>query len=93
MNRTPPSAGLPFAKMHGAGNDFVVIDSRRVGGAQVTAALAQVLGDRHRGVGFDQLAELRAGTDADVTLDFWNADGSMAEACGNATRIAAGAAI
>ncbi len=89
MNRTPPSAGLPFAKMHGAGNDFVVIDSRRVDGAQVTAALARGLGDRHRGVGFDQLAELRAGTDADVTLDFWNADGTMAGACGNATRCVA----
>ena len=89
MNRMTPPAGLAFAKMHGAGNDFVVIDSRRVGGARVTAALARALGDRHRGVGFDQLAELRDGVDADVTLDFWNADGTMAGACGNATRCVA----
>ena len=89
MNRMIPPEGLPFAKMHGAGNDFVVIDSRGAGGVRVTAALARALGDRHRGVGFDQLAELRAGEGADLTLDFWNADGTMAGACGNATRCAA----
>lgn len=83
---TPPS--LTFRKMHGAGNDFVVIDSR--GREPVTTpALARALGDRHRGVGFDQLAELRTGDDADFILDFWNADGTMAGACGNATRCVA----
>jgi diaminopimelate epimerase len=78
--------GLPFMKMHGAGNDFVVIDSRGRGGAVVTAALAHALGDRNRGVGFDQLAEIRETEGADFVLDFWNADGSRAGACGNATR-------
>lgn len=81
-------AGLPFMKMHGAGNDFVVIDSRGRG-PQVTAALARALGDRHRGVGFDQLAELHGGGAGVVLLDFWNADGSRAGACGNATRCVA----
>jgi diaminopimelate epimerase len=76
---------LRFRKMHGLGNDFVVIDARR-GGAPMTAALARALGDRHRGVGFDQLAVLRDGGEADVTVDYWNADGSRAAACGNATR-------
>lgn len=81
---------LPFMKMHGAGNDFVVIDSRGRG-AVVTAGLAQALGDRHRGVGFDQLAEIRddASGTADFALDFWNSDGSMTGACGNATRCVA----
>lgn len=81
---------LPFMKMHGAGNDFVIIDSRGRG-AVVTAALARALGDRHRGVGFDQLAEIRddTGGTADFALDFWNSDGSMAGACGNATRCVA----
>jgi diaminopimelate epimerase len=75
--------------MHGAGNDFVVIDSRQRG-AVVTAALARAVGDRHRGVGFDQLAEIRDGSDgADIDLDFWNSDGTMAGACGNATRCVA----
>ena len=72
-------------KMHGAGNDFVVIDSRGRE-AVVTAALARALGDRHRGVGFDQLAEIRDVSGADFALDFWNSDGSRAGACGNATR-------
>ena len=77
--------GLPFMKMHGAGNDFVVIDSRGRE-AVVTPALARALGDRNRGVGFDQLAEIRDSEAADFALDFWNNDGSRAGACGNATR-------
>lgn len=79
------SPGLGFLKMHGAGNDFVVIDSRGRG-AVTTPALAQALGDRHRGVGFDQLAEIRDSDEADFALDFWNSDGSRSGACGNATR-------
>lgn len=77
--------GLRFMKMHGAGNDFVVIDSRGRD-AVTTSALARALGDRHRGVGFDQLAEIRDAAGADFGLDFWNSDGSRAGACGNATR-------
>ncbi|MEH6835975.1 MAG: diaminopimelate epimerase [Falsihalocynthiibacter arcticus] len=76
---------LPFMKMHGLGNDFVVIDSR--GRAPVvTPALARALGHRHLGVGFDQLAEILDSKDSDVELVFYNADGSTAGACGNATR-------
>lgn len=81
-------SGLPFMKMHGLGNDFVVIDSRGRG-AVTTAALARALGDRNRGVGFDQLAEIRDADDADIALDFWNSDGTRAGACGNATRCVA----
>ena len=77
--------GLPFMKMHGAGNDFVIIDSRGRE-AVTTPELARALGDRNRGVGFDQLAEIRSATEADFALDFWNNDGSRAGACGNATR-------
>ncbi len=84
MNRTS-SPGLGFMKMHGAGNDFVIIDSRG-SGAVMTPALARSLGDRNRGVGFDQLAEIRSSDVADFALDFWNNDGTEAEACGNATR-------
>ncbi len=72
-------------KMHGLGNDFVVIDQRD-GDAVVNAALAKALGDRHRGVGFDQLAVLTTPVDADIALTFYNSDGSTAGACGNATR-------
>ncbi|MGV8988570.1 MAG: diaminopimelate epimerase [Cypionkella sp.] len=85
MNSTDSPTGLAFMKMHGAGNDFVVIDSRGRE-AVVTSALARALGDRNRGVGFDQLAEIRSAQGADFALDFWNSDGSRAGACGNATR-------
>ena len=76
---------LPFRKMHGLGNDFVVIDSRQ-GIDPMTPALARAIGDRHRGVGFDQLAVILSDADAFASLVFWNSDGSTAGACGNATR-------
>jgi diaminopimelate epimerase len=85
MMDTQPQTGLPFMKMHGAGNDFVVIDSRGRG-AVMTSGLAKALGDRNRGVGFDQLAEITDSDEADFKLVFWNSDGSQAGACGNATR-------
>jgi diaminopimelate epimerase len=85
MKQNTSSRGLAFLKMHGLGNDFVVIDSRGRG-AVVTRALARALGDRNRGIGFDQLAEIRDAKGADFSLDFWNSDGSRAGACGNATR-------
>ena len=78
---------LPFMKMHGLGNDFVILDSRGRE-AMTTPTLARALGDRHRGVGFDQLAELR-GDSGRYFLDFWNSDGTRAGACGNATRCVA----
>jgi diaminopimelate epimerase len=80
---------LRFLKMHGLGNDFVVIDARGAGAGPVTPALARALGDRHRGIGFDQLAVIRDDPGAAAAVDFWNADGSEADACGNATRCVA----
>jgi len=72
-------------KMHGLGNDFVVIDGRDHLVA-MTPSLAAALADRHRGVGFDQLAVIGEAADADLALTFFNADGSLSAACGNATR-------
>ena len=79
-----PDTTLPFMKMHGLGNDFVVIDARARAVA-VTPALAQAIAHRHFGVGFDQLAVISRG-DGDAHLTFYNADGSTSAACGNATR-------
>jgi diaminopimelate epimerase len=80
-------SGLTFRKMHGAGNDFVVLDQR--GGTMVIPVeLARALGDRNRGVGFDQLAIL-SGAPGSYRLAFMNPDGSTAGACGNATRCVA----
>jgi diaminopimelate epimerase len=90
MQQTSP---LRFHKMHGLGNDFVVIDERGAATSRVTAALARALADRHRGVGFDQLAVISDAADADLRLTFWNADGSRSAACGNATRCIARAVM
>ena len=76
--------GLPFMKMHGLGNDFVVVDAR-ARSVEITPGLARAIGDRHRGIGFDQLAVIRQGA-GDAHLEFWNSDGTTAAACGNATR-------
>lgn len=73
----------PFMKMHGLGNDFVVVDARQHD-LSVSAGLVRALADRHRGVGFDQLAVLEPANG--LTITFYNADGSQSAACGNATR-------
>ncbi len=80
--RTP---GLPFMKMHGLGNDFVVIDLRH-GIEMPDAATIAAIADRHFGVGFDQLATISHDDRADARLVFFNSDGSRSAACGNATR-------
>jgi diaminopimelate epimerase len=80
---------LPFRKMHGLGNDFVVLDARAAP-LSLDAAQVRRIGDRHRGVGFDQLVTLeRDPAGADLFIRFHNADGSEAGACGNGTRCAA----
>ncbi len=79
--------GLAFLKMHGLGNDFVVVDAR--GRANpMTPALARAIGHRHFGIGFDQLALIRDKGPV-VAVDYWNSDGTLSDACGNATRCVA----
>src|SRR5579859_3345065 len=83
-------AALDFRKMHGLGNDFVVLDAReRV--IPMSPRLAQSIADRHTGIGFDQLVVLERPRRAEATLfmRILNADGSEAGACGNATRCVA----
>lgn len=88
MSNSKPHSLMPFVKMHGLGNDFVIVETRGAP-ARMTPKLARALGDRHRGVGYDQLAEIRDSASADIALDFWNADGTVSGACGNATRCVA----
>ncbi|TMV10846.1 diaminopimelate epimerase [Arenibacterium halophilum] len=76
--------GLPFMKMHGLGNDFVVLDWRAQA-SEASGALVAAIADRHFGVGFDQLAVMSA-RDGGTHLTFYNSDGSQSAACGNATR-------
>lgn len=82
--------GLRFSKMHGAGNDFVIIDLRD-GKTRLDLALVQALADRRTGVGFDQLLTIEAPTSADAVARYgiWNSDGSPAQQCGNGARCVA----
>lgn len=82
MSRT-----LPFVKMHGLGNDFLVIDAREET-LDLSPEAIRLLADRRLGVGFDQLVAIAPSTTADAKLLFFNADGSEAGACGNGTRCA-----
>ena len=77
---------VPFIKMHGLGNDFVVLDGRSAALPQVDAALAMALADRRTGIGCDQLILLEPSSSADFRMRIFNPDGSEVEACGNATR-------
>ncbi|MDD2878125.1 MAG: diaminopimelate epimerase [Acidiphilium sp.] len=79
---------LPFVKMHGAGNDFVVLDTR-AHALTLTASQAAALADRRRGVGCDQIILIEPDPTADAFMRILNADGSESGACGNATRCVA----
>jgi diaminopimelate epimerase len=81
---------IPFLKMHGLGNDFVVLDARAVP-IDLPVARRRAIADRRLGVGCDQLIVLEPPTDkdADVFMRIYNPDGGEAGACGNATRCVA----
>jgi diaminopimelate epimerase len=76
---------LAFTNMHGAGNDFVVLDGIR-DALPALEPLAQRLGDRHFGIGFDQLLVVRPSRAADFRMEIYNADGSQVEMCANGIR-------
>lgn len=82
--------GIPFTKMHGLGNDFVVLDARERALALGSDA-ARAIADRHRGVGCDQILILEKPKDerASAFMRIRNADGGEAEACGNGARCVA----
>jgi len=78
---------IPFRKMHGLGNDFIVFDARTRPLA-LSPAQARALADRHTGIGADTIAVIvpSPGGDVDVAVRFINADGGEMTTCGNATR-------
>ncbi len=76
---------IPFLKMHGAGNDFVVIDNRN-DDIRIDASAAAKIAERRFGVGCDQLVVMGKADDADVRMVIFNSDGGEVAACGNATR-------
>jgi diaminopimelate epimerase len=77
---------VPFIKMHGLGNDFVVLDGRTQPLPPMTGTLAAALADRKTGIGCDQLLVLEPSEVADLRMRIFNADGGEVEACGNASR-------
>lgn len=78
-------AELPFTKMHGAGNDFVVLDGL-AHAVPPLERLAERIADRHFGVGCDQILVIRSSRIADFRMDIYDADGSQVEMCGNGIR-------
>lgn len=82
--------GLRFSKMHGLGNDFVIIDCRAQPLA-LNANAIRLLGDRHFGVGFDQMLTIEPARDASCAFAYgvWNTDGTLAGQCGNGLRCVA----
>lgn len=90
MAASKPVAVLRFSKMHGAGNDFVMIDLRD-GTPPPTPEIAAKLADRHAGVGCDQIITIEAprveGSVASYRI--WNSDGSTSQQCGNGARCVA----
>ena len=84
-------ANLPFTKMHGLGNDFIVIDHLGGSSQKIGPELARVLCDRRFGVGADQVLWLKPAQDlsCDARMEILNADGTSAEMCGNGIRAVA----
>jgi diaminopimelate epimerase len=79
---------LAFVKMHGAGNDFVMIDGRQLPPAGLAAPRIAALCDRRRGVGGDGLIIVAPARDHDFAMTYYNADGGEADMCGNGARCA-----
>jgi diaminopimelate epimerase len=80
---------LNFSKMHGLGNDFVIIDQRDKNNTTLSARQIRHIADRNFGIGCDQLILVQTTEKADAEILIFNADGSTADACGNATRCVA----
>lgn len=79
---------IQFTKMHGLGNDFIVIDAINQS-IVMDKTLVRVLADRHLGIGFDQLLLVEKSHNADFACRIFNADGTLAEQCGNGIRCVA----
>jgi diaminopimelate epimerase len=81
---------LRFTKMHGIGNDFVIVDCRRQPLGLSAAQIARI-GDRHLGIGFDQLLTIEPARDPSCAFRYgiYNSDGSSAQQCGNGVRCVA----
>ncbi|MEP0191299.1 MAG: diaminopimelate epimerase [Erythrobacter sp.] len=80
---------VPFIKMHGLGNDFVVLDARADTLPIIAPTTARALADRREGIGCDQVIVLEPSDSAAFRMRIFNSDGGEVEACGNASRAVA----
>lgn len=80
---------VEFTKMHGLGNDFVILDARKAELPEISRRLAAALANRRTGIGCDQLIRLDPSACADLRMRIYNSDGGEVEACGNAARAVA----
>ncbi len=85
MSKTTSYQGTPFLKMHGIGNDFVILDARAHGFSLGSKAM-QGIANRRTGVGCDQLLLIEPSKEADAFMRIYNADGSEVGQCGNGIR-------
>src|SRR5687767_13619937 len=81
----PRMPSIPFRKMNGLGNDFVILDARKMV-LPVDQESARAIADRNSGIGCDQLIVLEKSPRADVRMRIWNNSGDEVESCGNASR-------
>ncbi|MCH8112816.1 MAG: diaminopimelate epimerase, partial [Proteobacteria bacterium] len=81
-------ARTPFTKMHGLGNDFVVIDARAQPDppARLSGGGARAIADRRHGIGCDQVIVIERASGADAFMRIFNSDGGEVGACGNGAR-------
>ena len=89
MHRCATVMRTPFIKMHGLGNDFVVLDARKNPLPAITERFASAIADRHTGIGCDQMIVLESSETQAFKMRIFNSDGGEVEACGNATRAVA----
>ena len=88
MGHMSGPATIPFRKMNGLGNDFVILDAR-VQPIKITTEIARRMADRSQGIGCDQVIVLEPSEKADTFMRIYNSDGSEVGACGNAARCVA----
>lgn len=89
MHRCAVVMRVPFVKMHGLGNDFVVLDAREDAVPEISAVGVAAIADRYTGIGCDQLILLEPSSKADFRMRIFNCDGQEVGACGNASRAVA----
>src|SRR5262245_26921557 len=84
-----PNPNIPFAKLHGAGNDYILVAEKDLPQRADLGELARAMSDRRTGIGSDGLIVVRASARAAARMEMYNSDGSRSSMCGNGLRLVA----